>query len=257
MSTTVDIIIKGAAICYQKANKWHVLFPIDNEGCHTIKFSHRKVDETDSEKTPLVASRDPISITASSAASKTGAAEDFENHVLDLTSKKLPLHKKIKKKGNPTGEAVLMKIENAVFSVHKYLQNFSEPVPDLEEVGTSNRTPMQEELTAHSVKATVILRNNAKLTVKSDVLDEDFVTEANCSYVLTFDNDCYSQKPDRNDMDMFYDVLEDADGSGRRFRLGGVGPSTKAKHKILTEPPDYRNGKPCLVVQVTDPNDLD
>ena len=250
MVTTVDIVVKGIAICYKKENNWHVLFPVDK--CHSVNFSHKKIDDLkDSDPTPLSKAANPILVTTKNAASVSSQTQNFEKHVLDLTSS--GMHPKIKKKGDLKGKAVLLTIPNARFSVRKYLQEFPNvEVPDLEEVDTTNRRPLKDELIAHSVKATIILNEDGHLTVESDALGTNFITDKGESFILTFDNDCVETKLGHNDMDMFYEVIQDTEKPDRMFRIGGIG-ETKG---LLVEPPDFRQGKPCLVVTASDPNDL-
>ena len=315
MATTVDIIIKGIAICYRGRtdNQWHVLFPIDAQGCHKIDFSHQKGDAPESGKTPLARSTS-IRITALEASSATNESGNFRQRVLNLTSTTLPIqtHPRIRKKGDLAGKAVLLTIPNARFTVRRYLEEFHVGrIDDLEELPSQRRTPLTS--LAHSVKATINLNDGGQVIVESDRLPGGrFSTEIGFSYILTFDNDCAVPKADRNDMDMFYDVIEEYDNStgnpvDRRFRIGGVGrtggkaPDSETIEKLIglgfdkgtiekptgfgfdsetfkqliesgldigtikqlieiislpTEPPIYEDGKPCLVVQVTEPNDL-
>lgn len=307
MATTVDIIIKGIALCYRKGNSWHVLFPIDarGRGCHKINFSHKKGDDSDSAKTPLAQSTS-ITIRAPGANSASGQTDNFGRHVLNLTSAQT--HPRIRRKSDLTGKAVLMTIPNARFSINRYLEEFPpHRIPKLVEQSTGSGTDLTT--LAHSVKATIAVDDGGQVIVESDQLTGgQFATERGFSHTLTFDNDCEIVRPGKNDMDMFYDVIEEHDGAGnstnRRFRIGGQGRDTlqrviqeiietiesgKSKEivqqliqlgvdekyislldelsgdveslktliKILSEPPNYDDGKPCLVAIVSDPGSIE
>jgi hypothetical protein len=305
MATTVDIIIKGIAICYRKDDNWHVLFPIDAEECHKIAFSYKKGDNSDLPKGDLAKSTAiNITIAGAGASSVTSETSNFTSHVLDLTSQRT--HGKIRSKGDLTGKAVLLTIPHARFSINKYLEEFpSGRIPDLVETKTGARNPIYT--LAHSVKGTITLNDGAQVVVESDGLGGGrFVTEPGFSSILTFNNDCEKPKPGKNDMDMFYEVIEEFDPStgsrlDRQFRIGDVGSrsvsadekSIKRLHElgleeeiiekilvsevdieiivhllssgldreaiqqliqiiILSEPPNFTQGKPCLVVKVSD-----
>lgn len=306
MPTTVDIIIKGIAICYRKGANWHVLFPIDADGCHKINFSYKKGDNSDLPIGALAKSTGiNIKIEGGSASSNVGETPNFTNHVLDLTSTRT--HPRIRKKGDLTGKAVLLTIPNARFSINKYLEEFpGGKIPALEELPAGTKQPLTT--LAHSVKATITLDDGAHAVVESNVLkDGRFPTDAGFSCILTFNNDCETPKPEKNDMDMFYEVIEEFDGTSvrnRKFRIGGVGakrtPIDKVIERIieelrelgfdeetidrllasgfdmkvigkllvlgidketlgqlikliiLSEPPNFAGGKPCLVVKVSE-----
>jgi hypothetical protein len=152
--------------------------------------------------------------------------------------------------------AVLMTLPDARFSVRTYLQDFGDPtkIPPLEEVSQGISKPINM-LMAHSARATIVLNDDGQVTVNSSALGTSFVTEKDCSYTLTFDNDCEQTKEDRNDMDMFYEVIEEHPAFGdpnRRFRIGGVGQPAHAR----VEPPNFAAGKPCMFVKASKPGDL-
>ncbi|MDQ3800769.1 MAG: hypothetical protein M3384_15080 [Acidobacteriota bacterium] len=294
MATNVDIIIKGVAICYMKEGDWHILFPIDEKRCHSIKFTYKEGDNKESEPQSLADSLETIRITTTSASATTGETRNFSRYVFNLTSQRT--HPRIRRKGDLRGKAVLMVISKAHFSINRYLQDFPFTIPDLEEIvgDTSTKTQIRDTPIAHSAKARITLNTGENLTVQSDMLAEPHVIDDNnSSYTLIFDNDCEDVIPDRNDMDMFYEVIEEDPGAtgskpGRHFRIGGYGINLeqifslqqlvgKVKQsgfgeadieqlrqsgfseadieqlrRILSEPPNFVMGKPCLIVKVTD-----
>jgi hypothetical protein len=288
MATIVDIIIKGVAICYRHGADWHVLFPIDAEGCHKINFSYQKEDAKEpSPETPLASSKSiNITVKGTGAISTTGETDNFRLKVLDLTSD--ATHPRIRQRkdlnGDLTGKAVLLTIPNAHFSINKYLEQLSnDPIPDLEQVPPGAKT--QFSSLAHSAKATIILNDGAQLIVASNQLPKgEFVTDLGSSYKLTFNNDCDKERKDKNDMDMFYEVIEEFDDVtgnrvDRKFRIGGVGTKDgKIAEQMIeqliragidkkfiepliravapSEPPSFAIGKPCLFVKASKPGDL-
>jgi hypothetical protein len=203
----------------------------------------------------------------------------------------------------------LLTIPNAIFSVNRRCEEFGNgQIPDLEQIPPANRTQIHS--LAHSVKATIILNDNGQVFVQSNQIPNGgvFFTDTGVSYTLTFDNDCGMERAGLNDMDMFYEVVEEYNSAtnariARKFRVGGVGivdrpiPEDIIEELIefgfdretseklyqfgigpeiikklielgisleiiknivlLSEPPNFAIGKPCLVVKTTNPESID
>ncbi|HEX8735717.1 MAG TPA: hypothetical protein VF721_10365 [Pyrinomonadaceae bacterium] len=278
MATTVEIEIIGVAITYQKGTNWHILFPLDDAGCHKVNFKSKKDGEAASGITPLRTSETiEIEITPKNGAtSTTGANDEFNNQVYNLTSTTRPrTHSKIRKKDDADGKYVRMILPNANFSVRYAITNFKVPqLTEEVEIGLPQPPQTIPLPLAHSVRATITLKTDAqvKFSAKKDGRPFDFITDKNSSYTLTFNNDCEDPKNRENDMKLYYRVIEEfkvrADGTeervGRKFLIGDTNPSTAKLDKeeffeITKDPPDSRSfaeGNTCLVSQVTEKDSI-
>ncbi|HEY0428335.1 MAG TPA: hypothetical protein VGC76_11175 [Pyrinomonadaceae bacterium] len=256
MAQTVEIIIKGAGIGYQKDDYYHVIFPVDAEGCHKVNFSFQKDGEDESTAVSLAKSK-AIDISAPGATSIPGADEEYNNFVYDLTSP--TTHPRIRMKSEP-GKFTLLKVPNAQLSVNKF---FLPPIPDLVEVGNpANRSPIAQ--LAQSVKATITLDDGGQVNIDAD--EFSFSTDAGASCILIFDNDCDEVIQGQNDMDMYYEVIEEFDtglkiATDKRFHIGGLGNlsglsketlESMVNSRFFKDPPDLAQGKNCLKCKVTD-----
>jgi hypothetical protein len=271
MAVTVDIIIKGIAICYQKGNNWQVLFPVDKEGCHKIDFSSK--DQTGSPVTSLAKKADSIEITAKGATSETGADENFVQDVYDLTSE--DTHGKVRLK-EEAGRYVSMTIPNAHFSINEvFVGQKGQKLADLVDIKHPKLKKPVKRL-ANSVKGTITLNDGGHVTVKAG--EFSFTTDG--SHTLIFDNDCEKVKVGRNDMDMFYEIIEEFDPVSeekidRQFRIGGVGVASKKSRAAASagfgvsvegsgggvgdlgpvpfkDPPGFASGNTCMFAIVSD-----
>lgn len=286
MAITVNIIIKGVAICYKKRidgkDFWRVLFPFDNENlnkpkgiCHKLNFTWKKDDEPNLPVPPLhptqtqislAKSRGLITINAPQASGNSGETDSFRKFVFDLTNKtdstKPITHNNIVLKNVPADEwrrgTVLMKIDApATFSVDVYLNDLLTPNDPIElneddkdgnEVGGRRPT---FPIMAHSLKATIQLNDTGTLTV-NDGSTDIVVVSGSGVYTLVFDNDCKEKKPNKNDMDMFYaKTIADDLHPKRKFRIG-----KRAKSGTKSIPPEPEKGKPCLVVDASQSDNL-
>lgn len=302
MATTVHIIIKGVAICYKKEqanqgerrNFWRVLFPFDDARCHKVNFSWRAGDGPENDEGSLAIPRGMINITVSGGEATNPAPDETQNfteHVLDMTNSgntnQRRTHNQIKllMRGTPpharldwNDRTVLMKINvPALFSVDSYLADPRGTKPILykhENIQDFDPETQLPNTIAHTIKGTIVLPGNGKVTVTSGSLSKDF---ADGEYTITFDNDCSKIRLDKNDMDMFYDkTIFDPDNAKRRFIVGDRAGDTSrsllsefidtenlASSKltsiiehilnafIVSVPASLAGGKPCLVVKVS------
>jgi hypothetical protein len=258
---TISIIIQGIAICYQKEIEgktvWRILFPFNH--CHTVKFEYEKgADKVFVGHLGTPKSRVEVTMNGATSASST---EEFDNQVLDLTTDTvIRTHSKIALKSGWDERGVLLTIPSIVFDVRDTLLDFPENRL-LDEIFLHNPDGPTEQIlydkassaivldVAHSITGRIQLKAGEALSVK---IDENtiFTTEPNTNYTLIFDNDCdeIEELPDgtyRNDMEMIYTLFQDTSHANRKFLV-----EARAN---LSIPPNLLQGKPCLVVKVTDP----
>jgi hypothetical protein len=289
MSTTVNIFIKGVAICYKKrlyteydeTYRWRILFPFDDEGCHPVNFSWSKEGETSTAPIPLANPRGWINVAVSGEVANPDEVEDddFKNHVLDMTQHTAngrKTHQSLQLL-DPDGETerwkegtVLMTFEGpAKFSVTEYLEDPRVPELELSEhngnaLATSKQKPGK---VAHTVQAIIELPGEGEVLITSGGLAKPLPPFSGGVYNLTFDNDCKEVKPGHNDMDLFYEktIIEKAHPQ-RRFIIGDRAPNHPAESfaaaappldtpDLGTGPPDLAAGKPCLSVKVSETSD--
>lgn len=290
MPATIDIIIRGIAICYKKQKSaevdlWRVLFPFDDENlapgkqlCHELNFSKKEGDGPElpvpGHKRPLAKRRGVITIKASQHKLTTsGESKNFKEFALDLTNTAAGKPKthdalELKDKGteNWRNGTVLMKIDvPAEFSVCDYIHELTKGDIFLNEDDGSGTAIQgkQHTIIAHSVKATFELDKDKILQVfdGADVLENITVKEG-VLYTLIFDNDCKIKKPGENDMDMFYaKTIVEPGKPKRRFRIADkpmfkVTPAKKGGIVKASVPPSLFEGKPCLSVVVTKSENL-
>jgi hypothetical protein len=270
MATTVEIILKGVGICYEKKDTWKILFPFNE--CHSVKFSCRKNDEKLTKIGHLAMANCRIDVNVSPERQNREAkrSPNFEKYVLDLThteekkqaqdsSGKVPTHGKVRvkkdkdKKEKWREKAVLLSLQNAEMSVLDYIEDYTDEDILLHEVDTPNRKPIEYSL-AHWLRAKIDLQPNEELTVKrnnSELLKITSTADKDIVYTLTFDNDCVEVRENQNDMDMYYQIVEDAKNPKRRFRLVSASVNDEAPRVI---PPGVRGDKPCMFVYVSDPD---
>ena len=174
-----------------------------------------------------------------------------------------------------------MTIRDVLFGVANYLP------PEEESVDmflTDGRITQQVDKLAHWVWGVISLRETGRVRVKLET-DEIFTTTPGEHCVLTFDNDCKEERKGRNDMDMFYQLIQDVDtASKRQFRVFGrkkeevASPaaalqkadleanleSLRLAHNLIKliarilSGPEARllEGKPCLSAQIKESNVL-
>lgn len=248
---TVNIIIKGVALCYRKDGMWKVLFPFDT--CHKVKFSYRKDDNPAVKLSNLAKANNVIEVTASGAADPDqSASSNYRQHILDLTSP--GMHSRISRKTDWNQKAVLMTIENAKLHIYDYIQDHTgRPVPLVDTERPSE--PQTLDMVGHSVRAEISLNNAGIVRVRSEGRDI-LTTDPGASYTLTFDNDCKEPRPGKNDMEMLYKAIEEPGKPWRMLLVGGRGSSQKDGIIPFTDPPMPEEGKPCLAVGTGDPTDL-
>lgn len=277
---TITIIIKGIAICYKRGvhpnHIWRVLFPFDE--CHNVLFSWITSDgeELPDPKISFARAGGQIdfNITTGTAAppdaSETALFRDRVLNLTNINAGKPLTHARVKTLLNWRDGTVLMEINHAKFSIDRHVQDLTNerPVKLIEEnesnLGTGSPVSVQNlGQLAHSVKATIELNAGAVLRVSG--VNQDFTG----GETLIFDNDC-KDKREGNDMDMFYKKIifepdTDPTKNKRRFIVGerkkgnGAMPSilgTFLDIGILSIPLSLAEGKPCLVAQVTESDDL-
>ncbi|HEX9963217.1 MAG TPA: hypothetical protein VGB00_19960 [Pyrinomonadaceae bacterium] len=272
MATTVNIIIKGVAICYKKAqddrrNFWRVLFPFDEEGCHKVNYSWRKGDDPDRDKTSLAIPRGLINIavSANAAVPVPDESPNFTKYVFDLTdttTNERKTHSEIRLKSDGEQEkwrdrTVLMKIEGpALFSVDSYMIDPTGARPILykhENINDDRPVTQLPGTLAHTVRAVIEVPNEGKVTITSEGVNKEF--SGGGDYTVTFDNDCAVERDGKNDMDMFYEkTIFDPSNDKRRFIVGqrsGDRFEASLGKNFVSIPVSLAAGKPCLVVKVT------
>jgi hypothetical protein len=271
MATTVNIHIIGVAIVYQKGDYWNVIFPVDANLCHKVDFKYQQAGELESSAVSL-APATTIEITAARATSAAGANQAFKDYVYNLTSANT--HPKIRKKDQPDGHFVLMTVPNAFFSVRRFAPR---PIPDLVE-DVNPEKPKRIDRLVHSITGTITLDIDGQISLHArgqGGFAYDFETEKDSSYNLTFNNHCHTLPIGANDMDLYYQVIEEFDPVseqpiGRRFRIGRGGISRDkfdavelelfSELIVLKDPPTSASmaaGNTCLIAQVTDQGSKD
>jgi hypothetical protein len=273
MAAKIEIDIVGIAIGYMKDGQWYVMFPVDEEGCHKVEFKSKKDGENEISHGSLAnADLVEIEIDGESTTPTIPAEPSFYAHIYNLTD--TTTHPKVRKK-ETTGKYVLMNIPNAQFSIRRSVPDtiFGVKV-SFPLVEVNNPLPVKWITPlAHSAKATIILDTDAQVKVKVDGTDI-FTTDANASYTLTFNNDCVEMPVRKNDMDLYYEVIEEYDPITdnpipRQFRIGffGLVPESVSEKdfaafrqvKILKDPPNalsVMGGNTCLFAQVTDKDSI-
>lgn len=259
---TINIIIKGIAICYQKeiAGKkvWRILFPFNE--CHTTKFGYEKGNEKVFVG-HLAKAKSKIEVTRSAGGGSAGSSARFNNQVLDLTTNSvITTHSKVALKSGWDTRGVLLTIPSVFFDIRMTLLEY-EDTRLLDQIFLYNPDEATEQIlydrdssttvldVAHSITGEIQLRAEETLSVETDE-HSIFTTEPNTDYTLIFDNDCDEilELPDgtyRNDMEMIYQLFQEPNHTNRKFLVQGRGNPA--------EPPNLLRGKPCLVVKVSDP----
>lgn len=252
MATTVNVLIKGVAICYEKDNLWKVLFPFD--GCHSVKVSY-KVDGREVFLGHFGQVNNRLSISTDQQQIPPQSSNQFKQEVLDLTDPSGKTHPTVMKKQGWNDRGVLLTIKNINFDVrHKLKRDFPNSVRNLDLILTDRVTERRfgaAEDVAHSVEGNINLKGNETVTITTAAGTNIFTSEPGNAYEITFDNDCELPNPSgKNDMEMFYELIEEPGKPNRKFiiegkRTGDPVPGPKAI------PPSLLEGKPCLAVQVT------
>jgi|GEM_PF-5716328 len=263
MPITVDIIIKGVALCYVKgkpadANEiWKVLFPFDE--CHSVKFSYRIDDGVLVKVGHLARANCKVDINLSTPRTPTAEKTANFNSVLDLTKKTNPrkTHDKIKRKDDWSQKAVLLSISNAKMSVFDYMQDYLDEDIYLREKknGASGRKELISEPLAHWLKARIVLSETETFNVICDgtnLITPPAATGDDVLYTLIFDNDCLDVRENKNDMDMFYKIIEEPTKTNRKFHITGESERSSGLRVI---PPNLEDRKPCMAVTASDPNE--
>lgn len=231
----------GIGITYKKTKdgeeRWHILFPFND--CHSVKLYCLLEDkDEDSGFYGHLAKRGAqVKINVSNAESVTGSTSNFDKYVFDMTS--AHTHGRVKPNDDWAEKGVLLKIENAQFSVFNYLQSYDE-VKDYDVVlieGADDSGGVNQGLLAHMVSAHIELGEKGSVDVKVDG-KKIISSEAGQSCILLFDNDCEEIGSDGNtrqkkvsqntvfsdvdtDMKMFYGLISDADQQTKQFRIKG------------------------------------
>lgn len=245
----ITIIVQGIAMSYHKNDGlWKILFPFGDS--HLINFKETSKDNGLS----LAKSNRSIRITTENAESSFASGDNYEDF-LDLTDEYSHLNG-VKLKEDWEAQAVLMSVENAKFSVHKYtaykhfmLKN-TQVTSMPKKIGYSGKF----EIVAESITVHV-----------DDHPDFPKVFDTDCK--LIFDNDCHDDKPKtKGDFEMVYNVIEDAKNSARQFTVATV-PKNSRKSIIpgttfISQPEEicYRDpinrGLPCHLVKISQAENL-
>lgn len=263
MATLVKIIIKGVAICYKKNNLWKVLFPFDD--CHTVKLNY----EHGAEKGFLGnfgRTKCKIEVTTNQTLVPPSSSGQFDEEILNLTSdssnntgKTFPYitHQAVKAKEGWNTRGVLLTMQNTNLDVNDSLkEDFSDSLQGYDIYLTDKNTDKRIDFNqagieiAHSIEGKIGLDGENIITVKVDNT-EIFTTVPGGTYIFTFNNDCEGKPkpPKTNDMEMFYEVIEDANPqANRKFVIEGR-PNGQVVNRSI--PPNFADGKPCLAVEVT------
>ena len=271
MATTINIIIKGIGICYLKnvqgKDVFRVLFPFNE--CHSVKFSYETGGRTVFVG-HLGKAKSKIEVTATSAASNLASVtEQFRTEVFDLTAGKAELttHPQIYPKAGLDERGVVLTIPSVSFDVRHTLRYFDVNSPEkmIIYVADSDGAPDQiiNDL-AHSITGQILLGAGGTVSVKTDE-GNIFTSRPDSACTLIFDNDCkeVTHKPDgsyKNDMEMLYELVEEPGHTTRKFFVSGreknPTPKIEAAGTFLTEPPQLVQGKPCLIVKVSDTDSI-
>lgn len=261
--STINIIIKGIAICYQKVidgkNVWRILFPFNE--CHTVKFSYNK-GAGEVFVGHLGKAKSRVEVALQPEAGPASSTQEFDEKVLDLTSgdASLETHSSIASKEKWEERGILLTIPSAVFDVRKTLLDFSinqglniflynSKNGAIQILHNSNGSGQTRDI-AHSITGRIVLEKKGALSVKTDT-NTVFTAEPDTDYTLTFDNDCNELPKGRfkNDMEMIYELLEEPEQADRKFLVKAEGGTA--------EPPDLLKGKPCLVVKISDAKSIE
>lgn len=247
-----QIIFKGIGIVYSQKEMWKVIFPFDN--CHEVKFS------SDCKGTPngsVKGKNRQITITADEPDSSFKIGQDYDNF-LDMTDS--DMHKAVMKKSDWNEQAVLVSVENAVFSQHeltkcRYI------------VKLGDKTVKPSAILGYSGRADIEAKS---ITVYADGVEGFPVTFVD-DCTITFDNECYNEETFRDESDIFmtYWAIEDKDDTEKKFTVvrDPADMRTTADNEVLDEsienitimdnnPGPGEEGLPCHLVRVGNSGDL-
>jgi hypothetical protein len=256
--STITITFRGVAIGYKKGEVWKVLFPFNS--CHTVKFLVREPDtgeETLIDNFGNAGNR--IDLQAGAAVRNSSSPIHFDPNLYDLTSAKT--HGSLVRANNWSDRGVVLTLGPAEFSVVDYLQD-PDPYGSSPWL-TDGKQEWPIERLVHSVKATLVLEDGDSLNVISEGSTK-LTTGADSDHDLIFDNDCPDLVANKNDMHMFYQVVEDGHDPSRRFWIKGKGSALPSKQtaqdidrkKPRSNPPNLAGGKPCLFVVASSAENL-
>jgi hypothetical protein len=240
----ITIIVQGIAMSYHKNDGlWKILFPFGDS--HTIEFKENLNDNGLSLAKP----NRYIRITTENAESSFAAADNYEDF-LDLTDE-YSHSNGVRLKEDWEEKAVLMSVENAKFSVHKYTECEHFMLKDTIVTSLPRKIGYSGKFEIISESITVHVDNHPEFP---KVFDTD------CT--LIFDNDCYDDKPKtRGDFEMVYNVIEDAQNSVRQFTVATVPENSYESIRLgatfIPKPEEacYRDplnkGLPCHLVKIS------
>lgn len=247
----IKIIIKGLAICYHKNDGvWKIIFPFDND--HKINFNFKKTrtaessagnigeiemsqiitEELVSRPISLAAGNREISIEAINALSPSNPEGDGFSEFIDLTAN-YSHSNGVKLKDDWRSRGVLMKIPNATFFMEQSTSKEFLLIAKNSAVGVDLGT------IGEIVGARIVLNEGGSLALRSG--DQDIIPpinfEESADYTLIFDNDCATVNgKGKEDFSDYYNLLEDADGSGRMFDANVKVQKIIANTLSLTDP---------------------
>lgn len=231
MSTTIEVIVKGIALWFQKDEFWNALLPFDK--CHIVDFSFSKDDGPPSKRRSVAGKKGRIRIfrSAGGAEDKPTETPAFRSQVFDLTNDKFSdlkpylTHSAVTKKTDWADKAVYLRLGSAQLSVFDYLQDLTD-----DRILVHGTTTVLQRLDsiAHWVKATITVPDKPPgIEVSIRINDEDVlttpITAATGGKVqIVINNDC-QKRTKANDMLMYYDII-DSDPAGEKFLIGDSKP---------------------------------
>src|SRR5215213_377970 len=254
MAATVEVIIQGLAICYQKRingkKVWRVLFPFDAT-CHRIKFDASTQQGGNIE---LAGARRRINITTEPQRNKVDSTSRFKRTVFNLTSR--DTHAQLSTKAGWEEKGVLLTIENIRLDLDRPIRirpkKGHKPLELTLTDKDGNKLKTLGE-TAYSIRGKFRLKDRGRVIVKEGSATI-FETAPDEDCILTFDNDCKDDSTPQSDMEMFYTLIGNPDKPDEQFLVeskenppaGGTSedgdtPSTTGDEELRSE-----GDKPCL-----------
>jgi hypothetical protein len=269
MAATVEVIIQGLAICYQKRvdgkKVWRVLFPFDAT-CHRIKFDASTQQGGNIE---LAGARRRINITTEPRRNKTDSTSRFKRTVFNLTSG--DTHAQLSAKDGWEEKGVLLTMENIRLDLDRPLRirpkKGGKPLELTLTDKDGNKIKTLGE-TAYSIRGKFRLKDRGRVIVKEGS-ETIFATAPDEDCILTFDNDCKDETAVQSDMEMFYALVGNPDKPDEQFLVESKEKTTAlaaAKNSVAPPISERDEGipattgdeelrsegdKPCLSAQVT------
>lgn len=284
MPSTVEIVVKGIALWYQKEDvHWNALLPFDD--CHIVDFSVQVNEGRPTNRRSLARKKGKVRIYREGGVQGLSSSTPaFDQQVLDLTSVEPYLtHDRVRIKDDDKWDdsAVHLQIESIELTVFDYVEDITDEPLLLH--GSIMQLQRLDSM-AHWVKGTIVIPDGETLKVESN--DREIASlpgNGRDDYRIVINNDCH-RLSDKNDMLKYYEVITgyDADDTSEEFWVGEKNPvppgvqlesNTAIEslaqlskidilkalvliYKMFTGNASLAAGKPCMNVRVSKADDL-